>query len=162
MTPAQPAESYNKPVTSLEVLYAIAHTNGQGGAKSISLLSDADQSIHRIIVPHVTNLRFEVDGIPFCATHKPAGTVSQLAIWGTLGYMPYSVNSARKRKNMIRVLEAARQLPNVKIGIDRETKILVMGEYTISTPPTPVYLFEPLTQFLQESRPFIQLVAEFL
>ena len=149
-------------MASLGILTSMADANDQHGKRCISLISDTDQFVRQIMVPHVSNLAFEVDGIPFQARHEPNGATAQLTIWGTLGYLPYSVTSVPKRNSMITILESTRHLPHVKFGIDQEMKIIVAGVYTIPNPPTPVYLFPPLTEFLQESRPFINLIGEYL
>ncbi|MFA6280166.1 MAG: hypothetical protein WC612_05190 [Bdellovibrionales bacterium] len=140
----------------------MTESNDSNSKKCVSLIADTDQFIRQVIVPHVSNLSFEVDGVLYNARHVPNGATAQLVIWGTLGFLPYSVTSVEKRENLITLLEGTRALPVVTFGIDREMKIIVSGTYTIPTPPTPTYLFHPLTQFLQESRAFTRLIGSFL
>lgn len=130
--------------------------------KLLSLINDTDQFLREVHVPKVSNLTFEVGGIPFHARHVPHGPTAQLLIWGTLGYLPYTVQSKDKRNALIGILEGARALPHVKIGVGPEMRIIVTGEYKIANPPTPDYLFVPLIKFIQESRGFIKLIGETL
>ncbi len=154
--------SYGRPLASLGVLSSMTGAGDSHSKKCASLIADTDQFIRQVIVPHVSNLSFEVDGVLYHARHIPNGMTAQLVIWGVLGYMPYSVTSIEKREKLITLLEGARGLPLVTFGIDHEMKIIVSGTYTIPNPPTPTYLFHPLTRFLQESRAFTRLIGSFL
>jgi len=127
-----------------------------------SLLKNTNQFLQEIKTPSVNNIAFEAMGIPLKARHVPGGRISHLLIWGTLGYLPYSVSSHEKRQNLISILEATHRLQHVKFGVDRNMQILVMGEFKISHPPAPDYLFVPLVRFFEESLPFIRLIGEYL
>lgn len=130
--------------------------------KILSLLFDSNQFLREIKTPTVSNISFEAAGIFFKARHMPTGNHSNLLIWGTLGYLPYSVSSPQKRQDLITILESTRRLPHIKFGVDPHMKIIVTGEYKITLPPTPDYLFVPLIRFLEESLPFVRLIGEHL
>jgi len=162
--PAQPEKSaYGKPLNAAGgLLSAVGKEAQERSSKIFSLLENSDQFLDTLRVPHVSNLMFEVDGIAFNARHEPNGRVAKLTLWATLGYLPYTVTSAEKRHSLIWIMEGARALPIVKFGLDPQFKIIVKGEYTIPNPPTPTYIFEPLTRFLEECRPFLRLIGEHL
>lgn len=126
------------------------------------MVSSSDQFLHEIKPPSASDLTFEVNGILFKAKHTPNDTVSHLTIWGELGYLPYSVSSSEKRRNLITILEGTHALPHVKFGVDPRMRILVTGDYQISNPPSIDYLFVPFIRFLEESIPFIRLIGEYL
>lgn len=162
MSSLDPPTAYGRPLGSLGDLSSMTERGDSHSEKCASFIADTAQFIRQVMVPRVSNLSFEVDGVLYHARHIPNGTTAQLVIWGVLGYLPYSVTSIKKRENLINLLEGARDLPLVTFGIDHEMKIIVSGTYTIPTPPTPTYLFYPLTQFLQESRAFTRLIGSFL
>lgn len=125
-----------------------------------ALFADTDGFLREINVPKESNLSFEVDGIAFNARLVPDGTQSRIIIWAALGYLPYTVTDAVKRKKLIRILEGARFLPTARLGIDAHMQILVKGTYQISTPPAPDYFIVPVIRLLQETRPFLALIGE--
>lgn len=127
-----------------------------------SFLHDTDRFLREIRVPSVANVSFELNGIPFHARHEPQDDKSHLLIWGLLGYLPYSVVSHAKREALISIVEGAQTLPHIKFGIAPHMRIVVTAEYRISRPPSPDYLFAPLCHMMQEAKPFIGLIAEFL
>lgn len=128
----------------------------------LSLMEGSESLIRKVKVPRISNLSFEVDGIPMNAANQTNAGTDKLILWATLGYLPYSITSYEKRVAIIRILEASHALPCVRIGVSPDMKIIVTGSYAISTPPTPNYIFEPVISFIQESRPFIRLIAEYL
>jgi hypothetical protein len=159
-TPSTP--STHDPLAPLGALMAMTDGHQPSDRNCLSFIANSDQFLRQIAVPHVSHLTFEVDGIPFNARHVPQGNSADLIIWGTLGYLPFSVTSPQKRNNLITILEATRFLPRVKFGVDRSMRIVVTSSFKIAEPPGPTYLFEPLIQFLQESRAFIRLIGEHL
>lgn len=138
------------------------YTGANSAKKLLSLVGDKDKFLREIKPPTASKLTFQIDGILFKANHAPDGKVSHLTIWAELGYLPYSVNSSAKRKQLIAILEGTHILPHIKFGVDSRMRILVTGEYKITKPPSPDYLFIPLIRFLEESLPFIRLIGEYL
>ncbi len=139
-----------------------ANTSNLAKEKLASILDDTDRFLREIKPPSTSDLSFEVDGVFFKARHVPKEKGARLTIWGTLGYLPYSVDSGKKRREIIAILEGARALPHVKFGVDSQMKIVAVGEYEIASPPSPDYLFLPLVRFMQEALPFIRLIGEHL
>ena len=127
-----------------------------------SFLDDTDQLILHIKVPKISDLSFEVDGIPLHARNKSDEERDQIVIWATLGYLPFSITSREKRHALIQILEGTHTLPNVRFGVTQDMEIVVAGTYPLVMPPTPNYIFEPVINFIQESRPVIRLIAEYL
>ena len=125
-----------------------------------ALINNPDSIMREVKVPDESSLSFEVDGIPFNAHYFCFESTRKLVLWGTLGILPYTVNSAEKRKNLITILEATKSLPTVLFGIDREMKIIVRSAYVVANPPPADYLFMPLVNLVQEARPFIRLIGE--
>ncbi len=146
-------------------LNAATFTSMQGmGARSsvYALLDEHDSLIRKVQVPRISSLNFEVDGIPMSASNQTESGTGKLVLWATLGYLPYSITSQERRAAIVRILESSHVLPNVKVGITPSMKIIVTASYDIEIPPTPNYIFEPVIAFIQEARPFIRLIADYL
>ncbi len=125
-------------------------------------MADPDSFMHIVKVPDKCSLTFEVDGIPFNAQHIKNGNCTKLILWGTLGFLPFTVTNAANRYALINIMEAARCLPTVLIGIDKEMKIVIRSAYDITQTPATNYLFEPLIHMIQEARPYVRLIGEYI
>jgi hypothetical protein len=129
----------------------------------ISLFADTEQFISKVKTPQISNLMFEVEGIPLKARHVPTdGPKDQLIIWATLGYMPYSMNEPVRRRCIVKILESAYALQKVKFGVDQEMRIVALYHQDITKPLAPSYLFVPLIDFMQTARPYMRLIGECL
>lgn len=130
----------------------------------LSIIANTSQYIEKIRTPQVSHLLFEVQGVPFKAQHLPVDgrPHDRLVIWATLGYMPFSMVSPVQRRCLIQILEQTSHLKTVKFGIDQEMRIVAVGSFDVAKPLSPLYLFEPLVRFMQEARPFINLIGEYL
>lgn len=127
----------------------------------LSILANQDQLVEHIRPPKEGQQTFEVNGVPFNAKHMVMNdSECRLAIWGTLGYLPYSLNDHEQRNDIIKIMNESARLSVAKFGIDHEMKIITMGRFTIPHPLTPDYLFVPLVSLLQEARPYIKLIGE--
>lgn len=156
------SSSYGKPIGSLGILSNMAGSQNQQSKTCLTLLEDTDSFLRQIRVPRVGNLSFGVDGIPFYTKITPHGATAELIIWCALGYLPFSVTSSEKRQALIEIVESARLLPLIKMGVDQHMKIIVTATFVIPNPPTPNYVFYPLIQFMQVGRPYIRLIGEHL
>lgn len=129
----------------------------------LSMLADQDQLLKSMEPPANGSINFEIDGVPFSGTHKPVNdNESQIIIWGTLGYLPYSVDDYENRKYLIKILNETCRLHKVKFGVDKEMKLIAMGKFTMKTPLPSDYFFVPIVTFMQEARPYIRLIGEYL
>ncbi|MGE4351910.1 MAG: hypothetical protein AB7E52_06955 [Bdellovibrionales bacterium] len=127
-----------------------------------SFFDEPEHFIKHIKVPKISDLVFEVDGIPLNAANQSEQEEDKLILWATLGYLPFSITSYERRMALIRIVEASHVLPHVKIGVSVDMRIVVTASYKIETPPSPNYIFEPVIRFIQEARPFIRLIGEYL
>ncbi|MDX9690119.1 MAG: hypothetical protein EOM37_01660 [Proteobacteria bacterium] len=151
-----------KPRTASGALQAFLEDPAES-EKYISLLKDTNQYVSKIKTPQISNLMFEVEGIPVKARHVPMDNPKdQLIIWATLGYMPYSMNEPAQRRCIVRILESTYALPNVKFGIDQEMRIVALYRQEITKPLASNYFFVPLLEFMQTARPYMKLIGECL
>jgi hypothetical protein len=127
------------------------------------LVRDADQFLQQIRIPTVNHLQFFLNDIPFQAskTTLEDGRL-HLCLWATLGYLPYSAESAEKRRILVDILNSVTYLTVAKIGVDRELKIIARGDFLLKKLELPTFIFPPLLAFWQEAGPFIKLIGEYL
>ena len=132
--------------------------------KNLRLLADdTDRFLRQVWVPSVSNLQFQIDGVPFQASYEPGEKGVKLQVWSILGYLPYSVESAQRRRMLMTILEGMHSLPRAKFGMNRENQIVVTLTIDVhdSIKP-PAFIFVPLLSFLQEAMPFVRLIGECL
>jgi len=156
------SSEFGRPINRLGILENMAKTDHATSQKCMNLFEDTELYLRRIKVPKVSDISFIADGVPFHARNTPKGQVADLHIWAVLGYLPFSVTSHKNRLSLITVMESTHELKTVKFGIDNEMRIAVSGIFEIPNPPSPNYIFEPLVHFLQEARPFMSLIGEYL
>lgn len=143
-----------------EITLSLATEQNDHLSRFKALLSDTDGFLRHVNVPKASDMSFEVDGVTYHTRLIPHQNGEKIVIWAELGILPYSVVDSAKRKNLITILEGARYLPTIKLGVDQHMRILVKGTYSVNHPPAPDYFFVPLIKLLQEVRPFLPLISE--
>lgn len=140
----------------------------------ISLAEDSGQIITQDIIKDIDYLlcppgaspsqhfTFYYEGIQFEAYRKEQEHGPLVQIQAVLGFLPYSAQSSERRSALLQILQEARQLINVRFGLDHAGKILVVGRYADETIIAPDFIFFPFMKFIQEARPFISLIGRYL
>lgn len=105
---------------------------------------------------------FHLDGIPFEVQRKEQEHGPLVQIQAVLGFLPYSAESAERRGAILQILHESKKLMNTRFGLDRGGKILVVGQYADQQMVAPDFMFFPLMKFMQEARPFIDLIGRHL
>jgi hypothetical protein len=147
---------------SFEEFLASKGSSGKGANGFPQMVNDIDHFLRQVCVPDSSNLCFQIDGAPFQASYEPSDKGVKLQFWAHLGYLPFSVESAQRRRMLIDILEGSRLLPTVKFGVDRENQIIVTQTTFVPTIQPPAFIFVPLLAFVQEAMPFIRLIGECL
>lgn len=105
---------------------------------------------------------FFLDGLMFHVSLTPDGDDTLFQIWADVGYLPYSIESPEKRVKLSRILRAAANLENARFTVDEKQKIIVLGQVTVPGHLTlPDLMYEVLT-FLQEARPYLKVLGQYL
>lgn len=126
------------------------------------LLNDTNEFLRQIMVPHASNIHFQVEGVLFQASYSLEGSTTRFQVWATLGYLPYSMESAQRRRLLISLLECLRYGKGAQFGVNKENQIIVTQVFTLEDMHPPLFIFGPLLAFLQASLPFIRLIGECL
>lgn len=126
------------------------------------LIKDIDYLMAPIASERFRGLSFSLDGIPFEAARVQTQEEQLIRIRATLGYLPYTIESADRRAALLSILSSSQSLFNVRFGLDGQNRIVAVGAFASDTLVSPDFLFHPLTLFLQEAQPFIALIGRYL
>lgn len=124
------------------------------------MIDDTDAFMRQVFVPHDSNLQFQVEGVLFHTKYYQNQAGFQLQIWTTLGYLPYSLESASRRQVLIAILEHLRYNAKARFGVNKEYQIVCTQTYTIKDIQPPLFIFIPLLDFLKETLPYLRLIGE--
>ncbi|MDR3451126.1 MAG: hypothetical protein P4M15_15510 [Alphaproteobacteria bacterium] len=110
----------------------------------------------------VERFSFELDGIAVELRRIAQIEGHRFLIVMTLGHLPFSIESVQRRDTIKAIVDSARTLPHARFAIDYAGKITVGGLLEIQHLEAPDFIFYPLVMFLQEARPFIRLIGQYM
>jgi hypothetical protein len=127
-------------------------------------INDIDYTLKSIDLGRIQNLSFYIDDIPFYVTYKQdvGGGESRVCIQAVLGYLPFRMVAENNRRVIVQIVTSTQKLFNVRFGTDHHGRIFAAGNFTTDTLTSPDFIFFPLNRFLQEARPFIDLIGKYL
>ncbi|MDR3425182.1 MAG: hypothetical protein P4M13_08980 [Alphaproteobacteria bacterium] len=110
----------------------------------------------------VERFRFGFDGLNFDVRRVAQEGGLCFLVNATIGYLPFSIESAQRRDAIKAIVQATRVLPNVHFVIDAASKISAGALFDATRVVSPDFIFHPLMLFMQEARPFIRLIGKYL
>ncbi|HYG90535.1 MAG TPA: hypothetical protein VD978_30245 [Azospirillum sp.] len=151
------------PVASrLDALRSLAQV-AQGalpiGLNAVVLTPDGVPFIAR--PPQPSKLSFVVDGLPFHAAVSPDGDGAVCQIWAEVGHIPYTAQAPDRRRRLLAILRGIPKLERARFVV-QEQKILLVSETRQEGVVTAEDLIHETVLLLQEARPFLRLLAEWL
>ena len=126
------------------------------------LLHTLDKEFENAPPSLVERFRFSFDGLDFDVRRIVHLKGHRFLVNATMGYMPFSIESSERREAIKTIIAASRVLPSVHFVVDTTSKISAGAMFDITHIVSPDFIFYPLTLFLQEARPFIQLIGKHL
>ena len=128
------------------------------------IVNDIDQLMSNVGVNRVIRLSFHLNDIQYHVTlKKPSDTDESLVyIQTVLGYLPFSIDANEKRQAILLILSASHKLFHVRFGLDHSGRIFAAAKYSTDEIRSPHFMFYPLTCFLQEALPFIELIGKYI
>ncbi len=105
---------------------------------------------------------FNLDGIVFDIRHIVTQEGHRFVFNATIGYLPFSIESKNRREAIKTIIMATRSLISVHFSIDSSSRIAAGAFYDVDKIVPPDVIFYPLMSFLQESRPFMNLIGQYL
>ncbi|MBY6260786.1 hypothetical protein EI613_02465 [Azospirillum sp. 412522] len=116
--------------------------------------------------PRPCKLTFMADGLPFnvAVRHESAeeGGGSICQIWADVGHVPYTAQAPERRRALLAVLRGIEGLPHVRFIVQGGQKIILFSEIRLEHHASPEDLFHQTILVLQEARPFLRLLGEYL
>jgi hypothetical protein len=103
--------------------------------------------------------RFCLDEVPFRARAERRDGRAAVTLEGELGVMPFTIESAARRRRLQRVVAAASRASGFGWAVDGRQRILVTGETTLDQPLTPAAVLTGIVALLLRLRPYLALVV---
>lgn len=125
-----------------------------------SIFKDADGLLAISRPPRPSRLKFFADEMSFNVAVSPESEGSVCQIWAEVAYIPYTVESAGRRRNVMAVLRAAEGLPRARFVVEDGQKILLVSDCPIDGAVTPERLIYEAVMLIQEARPYLRILAE--
>ncbi|CAO3413774.1 hypothetical protein [Azospirillum endophyticum] len=116
--------------------------------------------------PRPCKLTFMAGGLPFnvAVRHESeeegGGSICQ--IWADVGHVPYTAQAPERRRALLAVLRGIEGLPHVRFIVQGGQKIILFSEIRLEHHASPEDLFHQTILVLQEARPFLRLLGEYL
>lgn len=105
---------------------------------------------------------FFLDGLMFHVSLTPEDNDTIFQVWAEVGYLPFTIESPEKRVRLSRILRAAGNLTTARFVVDEKQKIMVLGQARVSGHVTLPDLMYEILQFLQEARPYLKVLGQYL
>ena len=102
--------------------------------------------------------RFCFREVPFTASTERQADRPVLRIAGDLGYLPYTVENATRRRRLRKALAAARRASGLRWEITGRNVIRVGGEIDLGRRLTPASVIAGATALLLRTRPYLELI----
>jgi hypothetical protein len=126
------------------------------------LLQKLDDEFGDMAPSLVERFRFCLDGLNFDIRRVAQESGHRFLINATLGYLPFTIESAERREAIKIIVMASRALPTVHFVVDHSSKISAGALINTTQTISPDFIFYPLVLFVQEARPFIELIGKYL
>lgn len=153
------------PLTArLEALQSLAEVAKSAlplGMNSIVMTADGVLGISR--PPRPARLHFMVDDLPFNAAVSPEGDGGAVCqIYAEVGHIPFSAQAPERRRGILNILRGVHGLPTTRFVVQQGQKILAFSEMKIDGHVTPEHLAWQTARMMQEARPFLRMLGEYL
>lgn len=129
-----------------------------------NVAKDLDKIMISVSFGRIERLSFVLNDIQFHVAQKEAekDLPSHVCIQAALSFLPFSIEDSVKRRLVFEILDATRSLQHVRFGLDHKGLIYAAARIPSGNLTAPDFVFYPLTIFLQEAQPFIDLIGQYL
>jgi hypothetical protein len=105
---------------------------------------------------------FECLGLSFTASTRVRQGKLWLQLAAKVGPVPYTAESADRRRDAVAIMRSASTLPHGRVGVSQDRQIEISGEVRLSEPLTPVHVVSAAAEFVLEIKPYVTLIADFI
>ena len=127
-----------------------------------AVLQKLDEEFAKISSKPLDKYFFSFDGLDFEVRRVEQGGKYCFWINATIGYVPFSIESDERREAIKTIIIESHTLPSVRFGVDISNRISARALFDVPQLSLPDVIFYPLTLFLQEAWPFINLIGKYL
>lgn len=148
---------------ALQSLAEVAKSALPLGMNSVVMTPEGVLGISR--PPRPARLHFIADGLPFSVAVSPEGDGgSTCQVFAEIGHIPFSAQAPERRRGLLDILRGvqAQPLPTARFIVQQGQKILLFSESKIPGHVTPEHLAWQTATALQEARPFLRMLSEYL
>lgn len=145
---------------AIVALAEVARTALPVGRNSIFVTSGGTLEI--AAMPPPSRLHFTFEGLVFHVAVNPGENVTQCQIWAEVGHIPFTAQSPERRRDLLVIIGSTRGLARARFVISEGQKILVISETQVDGPITPEALFHEIVLLMQEARPYLRLLVDYL
>lgn len=96
--------------------------------------------------------------VPFTAHTERRDDRPLLRLTGDLGTLPYTIENAKRRRRLRKVLRAAQRASGLRWEITPQHLIRATGEIDLGLPLTPTAVIAGAATLLLRSRPYLELI----
>lgn len=104
-------------------------------------------------------ITFEYLGFLFAVKASTHQQQTNMRIHAHLGNIPYTVEGGDRRTNAMKALESAAGFLGGRITITSQQRIMLLEDYVIDEPLTPVLMISKATILLVRAKPYLELLA---
>ncbi|WP_114392000.1 hypothetical protein [Oleisolibacter albus] len=130
------------------------------GPGAVRLSETGDVVVKR--PPQPSRHHFFLDGLLFHVAITPGESETLFQIWAEIGWMPYTIESPDKRAQLQAVLRSALWLDQARFVVDDSQKILVLGQRKLPGVLTLSDMMYETVQFMQQARPYLRVLGQYL
>ncbi len=121
-----------------------------------------DEQIAKLSLKTLDRFCFGVDGLDFDVRRIMHKDKFHFLITATIGYMPFTIESQDRRDAIKAILLATKSLPKVRFDVDMSSRIVARALFAAPEKNALDLIFYPLVLFMQEARPFVDLIGKYL
>jgi hypothetical protein len=103
--------------------------------------------------------RFSFREVPFEGRARRRDGQPMLSLVGDLGYLPFTIENARRRRRMRTILEHALRGSGMRWELTSRNQIRISGDIVLGLPLTPTAMLAAVTTLLLRSRPYLELAV---
>ncbi len=102
---------------------------------------------------------FGFQDVPFQARTERRDGRPFLTLTGDLGSLPFSIENPRRRRRLLKVLQAAQTGTTMQWEVNQDQRMKVSGDIELGLPLTPTAVIAGAATLLVHCRPYIDLIV---
>lgn len=102
---------------------------------------------------------FGFQDVPFQARAARREGRPFLTLTGDLGSLPFSIENPRRRRRLLKVLQAAQTGTTMQWEVNQDQRMRVTGEIELGLPLTPMAVVAGAATLLVHCRPYVDLIV---